>query len=131
MGIDGFPLLIECGWSCTSFPGCIQVLLAAKFFPRELTDSYGINIRALHTETNQSHLPLEDAIATTDTDTVKFDLATVTGSAVEAGLCNHIMTNRAPFRSRRVPTTVTVSTMARPRVKLCSHCKPHITRAGN
>ena len=82
MGIDGFPLLIESGGSCTSFPGCIQVLLTAKFLPRELSDSYGINIRALDTETNRSHLPLEDAIATTDT--VKFNMTTVTSSAVEA-----------------------------------------------
>jgi len=52
MGIDGFALLIESGRSCASFPGCIQVFLAAKFLSRELTDSYGINIRALHTETS-------------------------------------------------------------------------------
>ena len=67
MGVNGFALLIESGGGSTSFPGCIQVLLAAKFLPRELTDSYGINIRVLHTETNRNYLPLEDAIATTDT----------------------------------------------------------------
>jgi hypothetical protein len=122
MGIDGLALLIESGGSCTSFPGSIQVLLAAKFLPRELTDSYGINIRALHTETNQSHLPLEDAIATNDT--VKFDLATVTSSAVEAGLCKHLMTKHVP---RATPKLATPKLRAA-RVKLI---KPHITRAGN
>lgn len=90
MGVDGFALLIESGGGSTSFPGCIQVLLTAKFLPRELTDSYGINIRVLHTETNPSHLPLEDAIATTDTG--KFNLTEVTSEAVEASLCNNLMT---------------------------------------
>jgi hypothetical protein len=84
MGIDGFALLIESGRSCTSFPGCVQVLLATKFLPRELTDSYGINIRVLDTETNRGHSPLEDAIATTDT--VRFNLARVTSTPLAAML---------------------------------------------
>ena len=52
MGIDGFALLIESGRSCTSLPGCIQVLLSAKFFARELSDGYSINIRAIPIKTN-------------------------------------------------------------------------------
>jgi hypothetical protein len=52
MGIDRFALLIESGRSCTSLPGCIQVLLAAKFLARELSDGYSIDIRAIPIKTN-------------------------------------------------------------------------------
>ena len=48
VGIDGFTLLVEGGRRRTGFSSRIQVLLTTKFFPRELTDGYSIDIRRLN-----------------------------------------------------------------------------------
>jgi hypothetical protein len=47
VGINGFTLLVECSWCRAGFSSRIQVLLTTKFFARELSDGYSINIRKL------------------------------------------------------------------------------------
>jgi hypothetical protein len=46
--IDGFALLVKGSRCSTGFSSRIQVLLTTKFFARELTDGYSINIRRLN-----------------------------------------------------------------------------------
>jgi hypothetical protein len=39
MRVDGSSLLIECGRGCTGLTSSIEILLAAKFLPRNLSNS--------------------------------------------------------------------------------------------